>query len=99
MFCYQCQEASKGTGCTSGGVCGKSNTVSDIQDLAIYGAKGLAYINEIANKEGVEDKEVNEYLLKTLFMTITNANYDEKAIRKTDFQRPRVKRTDLKRSF
>ncbi len=86
MFCYQCQEASKGTGCTSGGVCGKSNTVSDIQDLAIYGAKGLAYINEIANKEGVEDKEVNEYLLKTLFMTITNANYDEKAIEKQIFK-------------
>lgn len=82
MFCYQCQEASKGIGCTAGGMCGKNDKVSDIQDLAIYNAKGLAYISEIANNEKVVNKEVNEYLLKTLFMTITNANFNDQAIEK-----------------
>ncbi|NLJ41157.1 MAG: hydroxylamine reductase [Clostridiales bacterium] len=82
MFCYQCQEASKGTGCTVRGVCGKSSEVSNLQDLLIYTLKG---ISDIVVKGGLDVKElgsVNHDMMDSLFMTITNANFDDEAIEK-----------------
>ena len=82
MFCYQCQEASKGTGCTVRGVCGKSSEVSNLQDLLIYTLKG---ISDIVVKGGLDVKElgsVNHDMMASLFMTITNANFDDEAIEK-----------------
>lgn len=79
MFCYQCQEAAKGTGCEVIGVCGKKEDVAKLQDLLIYITKG---IGEIVTKGDINIKiipEVNENVLKTLFMTITNANFDYNA--------------------
>lgn len=80
MFCFQCQEAAKGTGCTVKGVCGKKSNVSNLQDLLIHSAKGVAaYSSELRNM-GITDKKTNKYLLESLFITITNANFDDIAI-------------------
>ncbi len=75
MFCYQCQEAAKGTGCTVAGVCGKTEEVANLQDLLIYTVKGLSIL---ANKgrETIELKKLDHYIMRALFMTITNANFD-----------------------
>jgi len=77
MFCYQCQEASKGTGCTLRGVCGKTDDVANLQDLLIYVLKGISIYSTRARKLGVENKEVNKFVVTGLFMTITNANFNK----------------------
>lgn len=82
MFCYQCQETAKGTGCQIRGVCGKSEEVAKLQDLLIYTVKG---ISEIVVKGKLDAKgldAVNHEVLKSLFITITNANFDDTAIEK-----------------
>ncbi len=80
MFCYQCQEAAKGVGCSVHGVCGKNEEVANLQDLLVYVLKGIAHI---VVKEKQDDKalaEINRQVVNSLFITITNANFDEKAI-------------------
>jgi hydroxylamine reductase len=80
MFCYQCQETAKNQGCTVVGVCGKKEDVANIQDLLIYTTKG---ISEIVKKGNLDVKELgvlNHEMLTSLFMTITNANFDREAI-------------------
>ena len=80
MFCYQCQEAAKGTGCDVSGVCGKTPEVANLQDLLIYTVKG---ISEIVVKGELDVKglgDVNEMVLDSLFKTITNANFDPESI-------------------
>ena len=84
MFCYQCQETAKGTGCTSIGVCGKDAETSGLQDLLIHTDKGVAAYSSVLRKNGkakelIEGK-VNRYLVNSLFITITNANFDDDAI-------------------
>ncbi|MGH4051466.1 MAG: hydroxylamine reductase [Clostridium sp.] len=77
MFCYQCQEASKGTGCTIRGVCGKTDDVANMQDLLIYMLKGMSIYSTKARELGIENKEVNRFVVNGLFMTITNANFNK----------------------
>jgi hydroxylamine reductase len=77
MFCYQCQEAAKGTGCTIKGVCGKSEDVAKLQDLMIYTLKGIALIAQECKKAGIKFSNANHFIMNGLFMTITNANFDE----------------------
>ncbi|MCT4618301.1 MAG: hydroxylamine reductase [Marinisporobacter sp.] len=77
MFCYQCQEAAKGTGCTIKGVCGKTEEVANLQDLMIYTLKGMAIVAEEGKKIDVEFPKVDHFTMNGLFMTITNANFDE----------------------
>ncbi len=80
MFCYQCQEAAGGKGCTVRGVCGKTEEVAKLQDLLIYTVKG---ISDIVVKGGLDAGslgELNREVLTSLFMTITNANFDPDAI-------------------
>lgn len=77
MFCYQCQEAVGGRGCTIRGVCGKTEDVSGLQDLIIYTLKGISYIVTEGKLNAAELGEVNHELLNGLFMTITNANFDD----------------------
>jgi hydroxylamine reductase len=76
MFCFQCQEAAKGTGCTLAGVCGKNESVSNLQDLLVFVAKGVSYLAHRGFKNDVSD----QYVFDAMFMTITNANFDENAI-------------------
>jgi len=77
MFCFQCQETAKNTGCTKIGVCGKTPDVAGIQDAMIYLLKGLSVYAEIGRKKGIENDEVNRFTLYGLFMTITNANFNK----------------------
>lgn len=76
MFCYQCQEASKGIGCTVRGVCGKTGDVANLQDLLIYALKGISMYTTEGRKVGVECKEADKFIMENLFATITNANFD-----------------------
>ncbi|SHE96100.1 hydroxylamine reductase [Alkalibacter saccharofermentans] len=80
MFCYQCQEAAKGTGCTVKGVCGKTDVVSNLQDLMVYTLKGISQLVIRGKQAGVEMPNKNHYVMTGLFMTITNANFDDQAI-------------------
>ncbi len=82
MFCYQCQEAAKGTGCEVVGVCGKSPEVANLQDLLIYTVKGISDIVVKTGKKAEELGDVNEVVLDSLFKTITNANFDPESIKK-----------------
>ena len=77
MYCYQCQEASKGVACQSVGVCGKDSNVSNLQDLFIFTLKGLAAVNEQLNKKNQISEKIDKYIWEGLFLTITNANFDE----------------------
>lgn len=77
MFCFQCQETAGCTGCTKFGVCGKSPELANMQDLLIYVTKGLSEVTTNLRKEGKKiDKEINHFITLNLFMTITNANFD-----------------------
>ncbi len=80
MFCYQCQETAKGTGCEVRGVCGKNEDVAKLQDLLIYTVKGISQIVVKAKMDAAVLKDVNYPVLTSLFMTITNANFDEAAL-------------------
>ncbi|EOU2034044.1 hydroxylamine reductase [Clostridium perfringens] len=82
MFCFQCQETAGCKGCTVRGVCGKTEDVAKIQDLLIFVTKGLATVANEARKVGIVDKKVNRMIIDNLFITITNANFDFKAIEK-----------------
>ncbi|MGV3026993.1 hydroxylamine reductase [Clostridium thermobutyricum] len=80
MFCFQCQETAGCKGCTVRGVCGKTEDVAKIQDLLVYVTKGLATVAVEGRKVGVVSKVVDKYIVENLFITITNANFDFKAI-------------------
>ncbi|CAB1083395.1 Hydroxylamine reductase (EC [Olavius algarvensis Delta 1 endosymbiont] len=76
MFCYQCQEAAKNTGCTIKGVCGKTEETANLQDLLLYALKGLSIYGEKAGELGVSTGDNGSFVTKALFSTITNANFD-----------------------
>lgn len=81
MFCFQCQETAKGTGCTVQGVCGKKADTSRWQDLLLSLSRGIATIRTALRNAGVETKqEVGDYLIDAIFTTITNANFDDQSI-------------------
>ena len=82
MFCYQCQETAKNTGCTVKGVCGKNEEVAKLQDLLVYITKGISEIVVKTKVNAAEIEEVNHEVLTSLFITITNANFDSDAIEK-----------------
>lgn len=81
MFCYQCQETARGTGCTRTGVCGKKPETAAMQDLLVYVTKGLACVTTQLRVEGRKvDRRTNHLITQNLFVTITNANFDRNAI-------------------
>ena len=81
MFCFQCQETAGCKGCTVSGVCGKKPEVAAMQDLLIYVTKGLSAVTTALRNEGKTiSKEINHLVTMNLFITITNANFDRKAI-------------------
>ena len=77
MFCYQCQEASQGIGCTVRGVCGKTDDVANLQDLLVFTLKGISYLNLKAREAGVNKDKTDRFLIEGLFSTITNVNFDK----------------------
>ncbi|MBN1282949.1 MAG: hydroxylamine reductase [Proteobacteria bacterium] len=76
MFCYQCEQRAKDTGCTVQGVCGKSPEVSSLIDLAVHGVKGVAQYAHRARALGARDREVDLAVTEALFSTVTNVNFD-----------------------
>jgi len=82
MFCYQCEQAAQGTGCTKVGVCGKQPDVAALQDLLIHGMKGVSFWANEARKQGKIDNEVDTFIIEGLFTTVTNVDFDVKAIEK-----------------
>jgi len=76
MFCYQCSQTVRGTGCTRKGVCGKDATVARLQDNLIFAIKGISAYNYHAKELGYNDPEVDEFLTKALYSTLTNVNFD-----------------------
>jgi len=95
MFCYQCEQAAKGEGCTVLGVCGKNEEVAALQDLLIYSLQGLSLVAVAGRKVGVSDREVNVFTCEATFSTLTNVDFDPdrliKLIRKSVELRERLK--------
>ena len=77
MFCYQCQETSRNEGCTVKGVCGKTAEVANLQDLLLYLCKGISHYTVRLRTLGIEIPQINRFITDSLFMTITNANFDK----------------------
>ena len=76
MFCYQCEQTAKGTGCTIQGVCGKQPEVAALQDLLIYALMGLSQVAVEGRRLGLSDPDVNTLTVKAAFATLTNVNFD-----------------------
>ncbi|MDD4638125.1 MAG: hydroxylamine reductase [Bacteroidales bacterium] len=76
MFCFQCQETAKNTGCTVQGVCGKTSDVANLQDLLVFLCKGISQYSVRLREMGTENPEVNKFIFDSLFMTMTSANFD-----------------------
>ena len=76
MFCYQCEQTAKGTGCTVQGVCGKQPDVAALQDLLLYALMGLSQVAVEGRKHGVTDRDVNVFTVKASFSTLTNVDFD-----------------------
>jgi len=97
MFCYQCQETAGGKGCTVRGVCGKNEQVAKLQDLLIYTLQGISEIVVKGKMEISQLGKINFEVLNSLFMTITNANFDDGSIEK-QIQKMLALRDELKDS-
>ncbi|WP_425806291.1 hydroxylamine reductase [Desulfitobacterium sp. Sab5] len=77
MFCYQCQETAKGTGCSIKGVCGKTEAVANLQDLLVFVLKGISIYAVQARELGIVRQDIDQFIMESLFATITNANFDK----------------------
>jgi hydroxylamine reductase len=95
MFCFQCQETSKNSGCTVRGVCGKTPEVAQLQDLLVYLLKGISFWGTRAKPMGVVHEDTNLFVAEALFATITNANFD--ADRFVDLIKEAIKRREALR--
>ena len=80
MFCYQCEQTAKGTGCTVVGVCGKNPEVANLQDLLVYKLRELSQLSIQAKKTGFTDEKTDVFTVEALFATLTNVNFDPEAI-------------------
>jgi len=76
MFCYQCSQTARGTGCTLKGVCGKTPTVHRLQDNLMFAVKGIAAYMHMAREMGLSDDEVDAFMTKAYYATLTNVNFD-----------------------
>ena len=76
MFCYQCEQTAKGTGCTVQGVCGKLPEIAALQDLLLYSLMGLSQVAVEGRKVGLSDNDVNVFTVKAAFSTLTNVDFD-----------------------
>ena len=78
MFCNQCEQTAKGTGCAQHiGVCGKDAEIAGIQDLIVYAARGLAIVALEAARKGTWEGDTGKLCVRALFSTVTNVNFDK----------------------
>jgi len=82
MFCYQCEQTAKGTGCTAYGACGKDPETAALQDLLLYALKDISRYAHRARSLGKTDAQTNVFTVKALFSTLTNVNFDPAAFQK-----------------
>jgi len=80
MFCYQCEQTAKGTGCTTAGVCGKDAKTASLQDLLLFQAKHAAKYAVKARLAGKSDRDADVYIIEALFTTVTNVNFDPERV-------------------
>lgn len=98
MFCYQCEQTAKGSGCTVKGVCGKEPEVSSMVDLLVHLSEGISVLAHRAREAGLPTKAADEYVVEALFTTVTNVNFDTE--RYVPFaERYRTISADLKKSI
>jgi hydroxylamine reductase len=76
MFCYQCEQTAKGTGCTAAGVCGKDADTATLQDLLVHATKGVSMYAHRAAALGARDDDIDAFVIQALFTTVTNVNFD-----------------------
>jgi hydroxylamine reductase len=76
MFCYQCEQAAGGTGCTKVGVCGKDEDIQSLQEILIFGLKGIAAYAYHARQLGESDEQVDAFMHEAMFATLTNVDFD-----------------------
>lgn len=80
MYCNQCEQTANGTGCVDLGVCGKDPDVQSLQEILLYGVKGLAAYANHARRLGKTDEAVNAFVEEALFSTMTNVNFDMESL-------------------
>ncbi len=94
MFCFQCEQTAKGTGCNAFGVCGKDPETAALQDLLVHAAKGVSQYAHAARGLGAKDHDADTFILEALFTTVTNVNFDpqrlEIILRRADQVRARA---------
>lgn len=95
MFCFQCQETAKNHGCEIRGVCGKEDSTAVLMDLLIYNLKGIAFLSEIKMNKGEDISENAKFIADSLFVTITNANFDNSRITELIDEAIRIKKSLL----
>ena len=98
MFCFQCQETAKNSGCTIKGMCGKPEETANLQDLLIFVLRGIAVYGERLKELGQPDRSNDDFVLQGLFTTITNANWDDARFTAL-IQEALVRRDKLKSAF
>ena len=91
MYCYQCEQTAKGTGCTSFGVCGKNPETAVLQDLLLYLTKGISMYAHRARTLGAKDKEADVFVIEALFSTVTNVDFDPERLKSIILRGSRVK--------
>ncbi|MBP8261522.1 MAG: hydroxylamine reductase, partial [Verrucomicrobia bacterium] len=80
MFCYQCEQTSKGKGCTVTSVCGKDEATANLQDLLLYVTQGIAQYAHRARALGTRDRAIDVFVVEALFTTVTNVNFDPQRV-------------------
>lgn len=80
MYCNQCEQAAKGSGCDVAGVCGKQPTTSALMDLLTHQLKGIGFIGNQLKNTGWTDKNVDRFVIEALFTTVTNVNFDNQRL-------------------
>ncbi len=80
MFCYQCEQTAKGSGCTQVGVCGKKESTAKLQDLILFATKKLAFYHNELLKNNIKNPDADHLILDALFTTVTNVNFDDERL-------------------
>ncbi len=95
MFCNQCEQTAHGSGCVlSPGVCGKDADVQSLQEMLLYGLKGMAAYANHARRLGKSDENVSAFIEEALFATMTNVNFDVPIVARNE---PRVRSAESAR--
>ena len=80
MYCNQCEQTYRGVACETVGVCGKDEDVESLQQILLYGLKGMATYGHHARRLGKVDEEVDAFVEEALFATVTNVNFDQESL-------------------